>query len=162
MPQETDLDQYYMRRALELAVDAGVRGEVPVAAVLVQEDRIVAEGANEVEASFSALRHAEMICLEAAPKILKRWRLHDCTLFVTLEPCAMCAAALRYSRIGRIVYGAPDIRLGGLGSFTDLSTATVFGPPPLITSGVLADESAALLREFFQKRRGQERKEDPA
>ncbi|MCB0330862.1 MAG: nucleoside deaminase [Bdellovibrionales bacterium] len=142
-----------MKKALELATEASDRGEVPVGALVVADGQLVAESGNRVEEELSALAHAEMLVLQDAAKKLRNWRLNGCTLYVTLEPCAMCASAIRLSRVSRVVYGAHDVRLGGFGTFIDLSSQSVFGPTPEITSGVLAEESAALLKGFFQKRR---------
>ena len=145
-----------MARALELAKEADQKGEVPVGALLVSENQIVAEGFNQVELTQSVSAHAEMLVLKEAAKKLANWRLEGCILYSTLEPCVMCASAIRMSRVSKVVYGAPDIRLGGFGSLVDLSPMTVFGKPPEVLSGVFAEESAELLKAFFRARRNEE------
>lgn len=149
--EERDIS--FMKEALMLAQEAASRSEVPVGAVIVREGQIIARSSNTVEADPSVTSHAELQVLREAAKRCKNWRLTECTLYVTLEPCLMCASAIRLSRIPRIVYGAPDLRLGGFGSYRDISKDTVFGPLPEIVSGVLEDEAARLLREFFRERR---------
>jgi tRNA(adenine34) deaminase len=147
-------DASFMKEALRLAQEAAARGEVPVGAVLVRENQIIASHSNSVEADPSVTSHAELGVLRIGAEKCQNWRLSDCTLYVTLEPCIMCASAIRLSRVSRLVYGAPDLRLGGFGSYVDISKDTVFGPPPEIVSGVMQEESAYLLREFFRERRG--------
>ncbi|MCI5065474.1 nucleoside deaminase [bacterium] len=146
-------DLIFMREALSLAAEAASSGEVPVGALVVRSGEVIARGRNRVEERQSALAHAELLALEEASAVTGNWRLSDCTLYVSLEPCTMCASAIRLSRLSRVVYGAPDLRLGGFGSFLDLSSATLYGQPPEIVGGVLAEESARALRVFFQARR---------
>src|SRR5690348_14909353 len=142
-----------MRRALELAAAADESGEVPVAAVLVRDDSIIAEGANRPIASHDPTAHAEIEALRAGARILGSYRLTDTTLYVTLEPCVMCAAAIVHARVRRLVFGAWDPRAGGAGSITN-----VFALPGLnhrvdVFGGVLMEECARLLQEFFAQRR---------
>jgi tRNA(adenine34) deaminase len=146
-------DHTFMQIALEMAKQAADIGEVPVGAVIVQGDKIIAKAYNRVESKPSATEHAELIAIRDASITLNKWRLLDCTLYVTLEPCVMCAAAIRLARIPRVVYGAPDIRMGGLGSLIDLKSQKVFGGIPEVVLGVMAEESAALLKNFFKTRR---------
>jgi len=146
-------DQRHMRLALRLASRAAGRDEVPVGAVVVCDGRIVGRGRNQVETRRSALRHAEMIALEQAAKTLGRWRLTGCTLYVTLEPCAMCAGAMVLTRIDRLVYAAGDPKAGACGSVSDIIRERRLNHHITIVPGLLADESSALLKEFFWNKR---------
>lgn len=151
MAPSSDID--YMRRALELARGAAARGEVPVGAVLVRDGAIVAEGANQPITTHDPTAHAEIVTLRAAGSVLADYRLAGATLYVTLEPCAMCAAALVHARVARVVFGAWDPKAGAAGSITD-----VFAIPQLnhrvdVFGGVLADECGTLLSDFFRARR---------
>jgi tRNA(adenine34) deaminase len=150
-PPRSDVD--YMRRALEIAAEAQAGGEVPVGAVLVHDDAIVAVGSNCPIASHDPTAHAEVVALRAAGQALGNYRLNDTTLYVTLEPCIMCAAAIVHARVRRLVFGAWDQRAGAAGSIIN-----VFALPRLnhrvdIFGGVLAEECAAQLEEFFGTRR---------
>jgi len=143
----------WMRQALDLAREAGARGEVPVGAVAVFEDRIVGRGANAREAARDPTAHAELLAIQEAARALGRWRLAGVTLVVTLEPCAMCAGAMVLARIDRLVYAADDPKAGAAGSLMDLT-----GDPRLnhrfpVERGVLADEAGELLKAFFRARR---------
>jgi tRNA(adenine34) deaminase len=143
-----------MRLALEQACRARAAGEVPVGAVLISEDRVVADGANHPIASNDPTAHAEIEALRAGGRALGSYRLTDTTLYVTLEPCAMCAMAIVHARVRRLVFGAWDPRAGAAGSVTD-----VFALPGLnhrvdVFGGVLMEECGSLLREFFAERRG--------
>ncbi len=146
-------DILHMKEALKEALAAFERGEVPVGSVLVYQNQIIARSFNQVETLIDATAHAETLCIRQGSAILNNWRLTGCTLYTTLEPCPMCAGALISSRIDRVVWGAPDIRQGAGGSLISL----LGQPHPIhtvqVTSGVLADESAALLKSFFQQRR---------
>ena len=142
-----------MRVALEHAAAAGARGEVPVGAVLVHDSRIIAAGGNAPIASHDPTAHAEIEVLRAAGKALGSYRLTDTTLYVTLEPCVMCASAIVHARVRRLVFGAWDPRAGAAGSITD-----VFALPQLnhrvdVFGGVLMEECAQLLQQFFAARR---------
>ncbi len=146
------MDEQMMRLALELAAEAGAEGEVPVGAVVTLGDRIVGRGRNRRESDRNALRHAELEAIDEACKCLGGWRLWQCTLYVTLEPCPMCAGAIINARIPRLVFGAADPKAGSCGSVTDLF-ALPYNHRPEVVSGVLAEESAALLQEFFARLR---------
>lgn len=153
-----DRDEQFMREALKEAEKAFNAEEVPVGAVLVSQNRIIARGHNQVELLKDATAHAEMICLSAGSEALSNWRLLDTTLYCTLEPCAMCAGALMASRVKRLVWGAPDLRLGANGSWIDFFQNKHPMHSIEITSGVLEAESANLMRQFFltaRKRDGQ-------
>lgn len=142
-----------MRLAVEEAKKALAQGEVPVGAVIVWEGKgIVARAHNTREGDRNALRHAEISAIDAACRALGGWRLHKATLYVTLEPCVMCAGALLSARVRRVVYGAPDEKAGGLGTITDLNSLPL-NHHMEVKSGVLADESAALLGKFFENLR---------
>ena len=154
MAVETGRDAGFMRAALERARAAGESGEVPVGAVLVRDEQIIASGGNAPIASCDPTAHAEIAALRAAGRTLGSYRLTDTTLYVTLEPCVMCAAAIVHARVRRVVFGAWDPRAGGAGSITN-----VFALPGLnhrvdVFGGVLMEECARLLQEFFAQRRG--------
>ena len=143
----------YMRRALALAAEAAAAGEVPVGCVIVDEGgAVLGEGRNRREETRSVLGHAELEALDAACRARGDWRLDDCTAFVTLEPCPMCAGAFINARLGRLVYGAREAQYGSVNSILNLfeerypSKTAIFG-------GVLAEESAALLKAFFEGKR---------
>ena len=146
-------DVQFMRRALELARVAGERGDVPVGAVVVRDGKIIAEGYNTREALGNALGHAEISAIDVACRALGGWRLDGCTLYVTLEPCAMCAGAIVNSRISRVVYGAADAVAGGMGSVWSIHRNPISKTGVVVTDGCLADECRVLLREFFEKKR---------
>ncbi|MCL2030437.1 MAG: tRNA adenosine(34) deaminase TadA [Oscillospiraceae bacterium] len=147
-------DQVFIRRALELAALAAAEGEVPVGCVVVHRDgRVVGEGRNRREGAKDALAHAELEAIRAACAALGGWRLHECDLYVTLEPCPMCAGAAVNARLRRVVYGAPDPKAGACGSRLDLF-AHGLNHRPEVAGGVLAEECGAVLSEFFRKLRG--------
>lgn len=146
-------DEDFMREALKQATKAYKEGEVPIGAVLVFEGKIIARGYNQVELLKDATAHAEMLCIGSGAQALDNWRLLNTTLYCTVEPCAMCAGALFLSRIKRLVWGAPDLRHGANGSFFDYFTLKHPTHTIEVTSGVLAEQSAALLQDFFRKRR---------
>lgn len=142
------MESRFMARAVELARDALSAGEVPVGAVIVRDGEIIAEGANCREAQNRAAAHAEIVAIEAANRAIGDWRLDDCTLYVTLEPCLMCAGAIAAARIGEVVFGAYDTERGFVCSRADINTLantniTVFG-------GIKEDECKALIDEFFK------------
>ena len=145
-------DAYFMVEALKLAKEAFDAGEVPVGCVLVRRDEIVGRGRNRREGDKSALAHAEIEAIGEACRNLGGWRLWECTLYVTLEPCPMCAGAILNARIPRVVYGAADSKCGAVNSVCGLFNMA-FNHHPQVTSGVLEEECAALLTEFFQKLR---------
>ncbi len=144
----------WMRQALALAREAGARGEVPVGAVAVFEDRVVGRGANARESARDPTAHAELLAVQEAARTLGRWRLTGVTLVVTLEPCAMCAGAMVLARIDRLVYAASDPKAGAAGSLMDLSADPRLNHRFPVERGVLADEAGELLRAFFRARRG--------
>ncbi len=146
-------DSAFMREALKEAQKAFEAGEVPVGAVLVRGGQVIARGHNQVELLQDATAHAEMICLTAGAGVLGNWRLADSTLYCTLEPCPMCAGALLASRVERLVWAAPDLRLGANGSWIDLFKEKHPMHAIQVTSGILQDEAAHLMVSFFQKRR---------
>lgn len=145
-------DSDYMRIALELAQQAAAEGEVPVGAVIVKNDEIIGRGRNRREASGNALAHAEVEAIDQACKHLGGWQLIDCTMYVTLEPCPMCAGAIINARIPRVVQGATNIKAGSCGSIVDLFSLPYNHKPQLI-SGVLEDECQQLLKDFFKSLR---------
>jgi len=142
-----------MRQALHLAEQAGARGEVPVGAVVVLDGEVVGRGANQPVAANDPTAHAEIVALRDAAQRLGNYRLPGALLYVTLEPCSMCAGAIVHARIATLVYGAADPRTGAAGSVLDLLGAACNNHHPQILAGVLADASAALLRGFFAARR---------
>ena len=145
--------EIWMREALELAQEAAAAGEVPVGAIVVKEGQIIACARNEKEALHDATAHAEILALRRAGQALGHWQLSGCTLYVTLEPCPMCAAAIAQARPELVVFGAFDDAMGGMGSVYALhADARIRSNTPAI-GGVLAEESETLLREFFTARR---------
>ena len=145
--------ELYMRRALELAEQAAEAGEVPVGCVIADaQGNIIAEGRNRREASRSVLGHAELEALDAACRARGDWRMEDCTLFVTLEPCPMCAGAMINARLGTLVYGAREPQFGSAASVLNLFEEA-YPSRTAIYGGVLAEESAALMKAFFEKKR---------
>ena len=142
------LHETYMREALALAKEAARDGEVPVGCVIVCGDRIIGRGRNRREKAKSALSHAEVEAIAQANETLGNWRLDGCTLYVTLEPCPMCAGAILNARISRVYYGARDDSFGACGGVFNLFMEA-FPHPPALVGGVLADECGAVLRRFF-------------
>ena len=145
-------DRDYMLAALELAKEAAAEGEVPVGCVITRNGEIVGRGRNRREKGKNALCHAELEAINEACTTLGGWRLWECTLYVTLEPCPMCAGAIINARIPRVVYGAGDAKAGSCGSVCDLF-AMDYNHHPQVTKGILEEEAAALLTEFFQNLR---------
>ncbi len=145
-------DQEYMLEALELAKQAAAEGEVPVGCVVVCDGKIVGRGRNRREKDKNALAHAEVEAISDACRSLGGWRLWKCTLYVTLEPCPMCAGAIINARIPRVVYGARDDKAGSCGSVCDLFSMK-YNHHPQVESGILEEACAGLLREFFAKLR---------
>jgi tRNA(adenine34) deaminase len=142
-----------MRIALEEAALAGAKGDVPVGAVILHNGEVIARRHNEREASNDPTAHAEVLALRDASKLLNSWRLSECTLVVTLEPCVMCAGASQSARIGRLVYGAANFEAGATASLYNVMSDPRLGHNPPVEHGVLAAESAALLKEFFGSKR---------
>jgi tRNA(adenine34) deaminase len=146
-------DVAFMSRALELARMAEAQGEVPVGAVIVRDGTIVAEGWNRPIGTCDPTAHAEIVALRAAGEVLHTYRLTDTTLYVTLEPCAMCASAMVHARVRRLVFGAIDPRAGAAGSVFNIVQHAALNHRLECAGGVLAEECGALLREFFVARR---------
>ena len=146
-------DELYMERALDLAKEAAARGEVPVGAVVVQDDIIIAEAFNRRESWHDPTAHAEVLAIRAAAARLKSWRLEGTTLYVTLEPCPMCAGAMVLARVERLVYGADDPKGGAVRSLYRLADDDRLNHRLQITAGVLADECSAALKHFFRQKR---------
>ena len=145
-------DRDFMAAALRLAEEAAAEGEVPVGCVITLDGQIVGRGRNRRETGKNALAHAEIEAIDEACRTLGGWRLWQCTLYVTLEPCPMCAGAILNARIPRVVYGASDPKAGSCGSVTDLF-AMSFNHHPEKTAGVLEEECAGALRQFFRRLR---------
>ena len=150
-------DEAYMRLALEEAAAAGAAGEVPIGAVVVCDGEVVARAHNRRETDADPSAHAEFSAMVAAARELGRWRLTGCTVYVTLEPCLMCAGLMVNARVDRCVYGAADPKGGALGTLFDVSHDPRLNHAFEVTPGVLADESAARLRSFFRARRAARR-----
>ena len=142
-----------MRIALEEAKLAAAKGDVPVGAVILLNGEIIAQRHNEREASNDPTAHAEVLALQDASRKLNSWRLSECTLVVTLEPCVMCAGATQSARIGRLVYGAANFEAGATATLYNVMSDPRLGHNPPVEHGVLAEESATLLKEFFASKR---------
>ncbi len=145
-------DEAYMREAIALAREAEGIDEVPVGALIVRDGEIIARAYNTRESTKCATHHAELLAIEEACKRLGGWRLPGATLYVTMEPCAMCAGAVINSRIERVVYGTADIRFGALGSLIDLASLPLNHKPEVV-GGVLADETRGILSSYFKRKR---------
>lgn len=158
-PQVRDLTM--MRRAIELARQASAIGEVPVGAVVYRDDVILAEAFNRRETTADPTAHAEVLALRAAARKVGTWRLDGCGLAVTLEPCPMCAGALVNSRIAEVVYGCTDPKMGCVDTLHQLCTESRFNHRLTVRNGVLAEECAALLQDFFKQRRGSDKPSKP-
>jgi len=148
-------DENFMREALRQAQKANEAGEVPVGAVIVREGKIIARAYNQVELLKDATAHAEMLALTQAEAAVGDWRLTECDLYVTKEPCAMCAGALVHTRIRRVIFGCTDPAAGAAGSVMNLLQMPVLNHRCDIASGVLQDECATILQDFFRKRRNE-------
>ncbi|MEI3604465.1 tRNA adenosine(34) deaminase TadA [Pseudogracilibacillus sp. SE30717A] len=151
-------DKKYMESAISEAHKAKQLGEVPIGAVIVCDDTIIASGHNVREKTQSTLSHAELIAIQQANEVIGSWRLEDCTLYITLEPCPMCAGAIVQSRIKRVVYGANDPKAGCAGTLMNLLQEERFNHQVEVTSGILEEECSALLTDFFRELR-QKRKQ---
>lgn len=150
MPTAEDIE--YMRKALRLAEEAAARDEVPVGALIVQNGRVIAAASNTREASRCATHHAEILAIEEACRTLGGWRLPDCTLYVSLEPCPMCAGAIVNARIDRVVYAAPDARAGAFGSVVNLNDLPLNHKPEIL-GGVCREEGRSVLSSYFRAKR---------
>ena len=146
-------DTAAMRIALAEARRAMQHGDVPVGAVVVRNGEVIAAAHNEREIRNDPTAHAELLALRVAAERIGSWRLTDCTLAVTLEPCTMCAGAIVNSRIETVVFGAPDLKAGALGSLYNLATDPRLNHTPVVRHGILASDSSAVLAEFFRERR---------
>ena len=146
-------DNYYMGLALAEAQAAYAMGEIPIGAVLIMDGKIIASAHNRRETWHDATAHAELIVIQEACRELGRWRLTDATLYVTIEPCPMCAGALVNSRIDRLVYGSADYKAGAVESIFNVVQNDALNHRMEVTAGVRADECAALMKEFFRERR---------
>jgi tRNA(adenine34) deaminase len=146
-------DEYFMREALRQAQKAHAGNEVPVGAVIVRDGKIIARAYNQVELLKDATAHAEMLALTQAEAAIGDWRLTDCDLYVTKEPCAMCAGAVVHTRIRRVIFGCADPSAGAAGSMMNLLQMQSFNHRCEITFGVLKKECAGILQDFFRKRR---------
>jgi len=166
MPMDTEpiidlhSDDYFMREALRQAAKAYELGEVPVGAVIVRQGRIIARAFNQVEQLKDATAHAEMLVLTQAEQAVGDWRLTDCTLYVTKEPCPMCAGAIVHTRLARVVFGASDVKGGAAGSVINLLQFPSLNHRCEISSGLREAECRALLQNFFVEQRAARKKED--
>ncbi len=152
-PDPDEIDRRFMQQALELARRALESEDVPVGALVVHKGRVIGRGYNQREKLQDPTAHAEMIALTAAADYLKHWRLDECTLYVTLEPCVMCAGALVQARVRRLVYGAADAKAGACGSLFRITEDHRLNHQVETVGGVLAAEAAEVLRDFFRRRR---------
>jgi tRNA(adenine34) deaminase len=166
MPEEPIIDlqsdHYFMGEALRQALRAYEKEEVPIGAVVVREGRIIARAFNQVELLKDATAHAEMLAVTQAEQVAGDWRLADCTLYVTKEPCPMCAGALVHVRVQRVVFGASDLKGGACGGALNLLQWPTLNHHCLITKGVRAEECGTLLRNFFAEQRMKKRAESGA
>ena len=153
MTEQDDLDQTYMQTALDLAGQAALAGEVPVGAIVVKDGVIVGRGYNAPISQHDPSAHAEIQAMRDAANTLGNYRLVGCTLYVTLEPCAMCSGAMQHARIARLVYGASDPKTGACGSVINLMAEPRLNHHTEVSSGVMAEECGAVLSNFFANRR---------
>lgn len=147
------MDEKYMKEAIRQAKKAESIDEVPIGAVIVHDDKIIARAHNLRESKQNAINHAEVIAIQKACKKIGSWRLEDCVLYVTLEPCPMCAGAILQSRISRVVYGASDPKGGCIESCMKMYEIKGFNHYPKVTSGVLKEECSELLKNYFKQKR---------
>ena len=146
-------DEFYMGKALEEAKTAFAVGEIPIGAVIIYQKKAIARAYNLRESLPCATAHAELLAIEKACRVLGRWRLSGCTLYVTCEPCPMCAGAFVNSRLDRVVYGCADPKAGAVRSLFQLADSPLLNHRAAVTAGVRADECAALLKDFFRRKR---------
>jgi tRNA(adenine34) deaminase len=146
-------DQRWMRDALAVAADAAAAGDVPIGAVIVRDGKLLTRAANRTERDQDPTAHAEVLAIREASRLLGRWRLDDCSLYVTLEPCAMCAGAIVLARLDRLAFGAWDEKAGMVGSVGDVVRHGKLNHRPEVMAGVLADDCGAMVSAFFQARR---------
>lgn len=150
-------DEYWMAMAIEMANKAEECGEVPVGAILVKDGELVAKGYNYCINAHDPSAHAEMQCIRSAGQRIKNYRLNDTTLYVTLEPCAMCCGAIIHARIKRVVYGATDLKTGAMGSVMDLTQSLVTNHHIEVTKNILNEDCAKVLSDFFKRRRAEKK-----
>jgi tRNA(adenine34) deaminase len=148
------MHERYIQLALKEARKAASEGEVPIGALIVRDGRVVGRGRNRIERRLCATRHAELVAIESVSKKLGNWRLTGCTLYVTVEPCPMCASAASLARVERIVYGAPDELFGACGTVYRIPQEGKLKHAPKVEGGVLEAECRALMQSFFRKLRG--------
>ena len=151
--EQAKIDEQYMRKAIDQAFIAEENGDVPIGAVIVYEDTIIAKAYNQREQLTDPTAHAEIIALTQASDYLGTWRLHDCTVYVTLEPCTMCAGALVLARVDRLVYGCDEPKTGACGSLYNIVQDERMNHRIPITKGVLENDCSSLMSEFFRKKR---------
>lgn len=148
-----NIDTYFINIALNEAKKAAKKGEVPIGAVIVKDGKIISRGHNKKESSKKATAHAEIIAIEKASKKLGDWRLNGCILYVTCEPCIMCAGAIYQSRISKVVYGCPDKRWGAFGSIIDIRKCKELNHKVVVVDGILENECSKILVDFFKLNR---------
>lgn len=153
----SEIDLRMMRRAIELAQRAAKEGEVPVGAVIYRHDQVIAQAYNNREQTSDPVGHAELLAISSAGRKLKDWRLNECSLAVTLEPCPMCAGAMVNARLGRVIYGASDPKAGACETLYRIPADTRLNHRVQVIGGVLADECGQLLKDFFRMRRDQKK-----
>ncbi|MDD1783497.1 tRNA adenosine(34) deaminase TadA [Enterovibrio sp. ZSDZ35] len=159
---QSDTDLQFMQRAIELASRAEAEGEVPVGALVVHDGKVIGEGWNRLIGQHDATAHAEMMALRQAGKVLQNYRLLDAVLYVTLEPCPMCASAMVHSRIGKVVYGAPDLKTGAAGSIMNLLSYDGVNHHVQYQGGVMEAECREQLQAFFRRRRAEKKADKEA
>ena len=150
---QVELDHQFMQQAIEQAQLAALEGEVPVGAVLVRDGRVISKAFNQPITHHDPSAHAEMLALRAAARAEENYRLPGSTLYVTLEPCTMCAGAMLHARVDRVVYGAPDPKTGAAGSVLDVFSSKQINHQTTVEGGVMGEECGQLLRSFFKERR---------
>ena len=150
---QAELDHQFMQQAIEQAQLAALEGEVPVGAVLVRDGKVISKAFNQPITHHDPSAHAEMLALRAAAKAEENYRLPGSTLYVTLEPCTMCAGAMLHARVDRVVYGAPDPKTGAAGSVLDVFSSKQINHQTTVEGGVMGEECGQLLRSFFKERR---------
>lgn len=148
-----DLNEKYMRSAIKEAYKAELKDEVPIGAVIVRDGKIIARAHNTRQTKQISTHHAEILCIEKACRKLNSWRLEECDLYVTLEPCPMCAGAIQQSRIRKVVFGAYDPKGGFFGSNFNINEVKGLNHYPEVEGGVMKEETAQLLKDFFRKKR---------
>jgi tRNA(adenine34) deaminase len=148
-----DQDQIFMQLAIDLAKEAAKNGEVPVGAIVVKDGVVIGRGSNSPIRLHDPSAHAEILAMRDAAKNIKNYRLIDCTLYVTLEPCAMCSGAIQHARIAKLIYGASDLKTGACGSVINLMSEKKLNHHTTVKSGVLSDETGQILSGFFKQRR---------